>query len=771
MQHENSLGITRTDLTKQDHQLHCVVPVGQYGKVVWFKDNQLLDITLLYPRVFVDLKKVKNQLVTTLRFRKLQRSDVGHYRCFPSNATPLVPSAHISTKNENSRTIDGAPHRLRRSVNEGVDSRKAPQKPTVQKVLRRTYHDVQLLIGVPSADNVSACKANVFLVTENGLLPVTPPHAFDANVLTIHHLESRSQYNATVFCINIHGASVNSDSFIFETLPSPPSSRPTETNVTLLNNSVALLDWKAPSDIVSYYSIQMIPLSSASSFSVNASCCSSVIPVLADKAYTVVVFACNPSGCGPGSQPEFILKNSTLNVFTTTELLFSNPTHPSNEIIFVVAGTVAGICLIFGVAVYYLFKIRNQKRRNHKNFQPEASRKTATLQSANDYYTPMSPQGSVSSSELLREMLGDVLIEKEKLFIGKLLGEGEFGYVYKGKLSFPGEDEEKQNVTDVAVKCIKTAYRTPDESEALVQEGLRMRKLNHPNVMGLIGICLSNFTHASEPRTDEPSPLVVLPYLPNGDLRNYLFLARESDAVSQFSLVKLIQFALDIAKGMEYLASHNFVHRDLAARNCMLTKDYSVVVSDFGLSRKLYAQSYYRQTHITKLPVKWMAIESLGDNIFNSSTDVWGFGVTFWEILTFSQAPYPGVANHEVYDHLKSGMRLNRPAYCCQELWHTLVFPCWNPQAKQRITFSELVDRIKQFLLNPDADLTAPLQSPQTKNASSAGYDEPAIVSSNNYKLAKEDASVTANSTQRSSLLYDTALDGNPDASNDVVDL
>lgn len=48
----------------------------------------------------------------------------------------------------------------------------------------------------------------------------------------------------------------------------------------------------------------------------------------------------------------------------------------------------------------------------------------------------------------------------------------------------------------------------------------------------------------------------------------------------------------------------------------------SVCVADFGLSKKIYSGDYYRQGSVSKLPVKWIALESLADNVYTTQSDV-----------------------------------------------------------------------------------------------------------------------------------------------------
>jgi serine/threonine protein kinase len=74
---------------------------------------------------------------------------------------------------------------------------------------------------------------------------------------------------------------------------------------------------------------------------------------------------------------------------------------------------------------------------------------------------------------------------------------------------------------------------------------------------------------------------------------------------------------------MAYLAKMQYIHCDLAARNVLVSEDGTMKVSDFGLARKLYYSVYQKKVNSkTRLPIKWMALESLQGCAFSSQSDV-----------------------------------------------------------------------------------------------------------------------------------------------------
>ncbi|XP_037578446.1 hepatocyte growth factor receptor-like isoform X1 [Dermacentor silvarum] len=276
-----------------------------------------------------------------------------------------------------------------------------------------------------------------------------------------------------------------------------------------------------------------------------------------------------------------------------------------------------------------------------------------------------------------------LLFKREHLVLGPVIGQGHFGCVYRGTLELEGKGEVQQ----VAVKTLHNTDSRGVEADgqAFLEEALIMKDFHHMNVLPLIGLSI-----------DESGGLmVIIPYMKYGDLLSYIRDERNSPTVKD-----LITFGIHVAEGMKYLADTKFVHRDLAARNCMLSEDFIVRVADFGLSRDVYEKDYYSgDNKKTKLPVKWMAPESLEKGIYNHKTDVWSYGVLLWELMTRGVTPYPEVDNWDIVNFLKQGRRMQQPSFCPDELYD-IMLQCWQDDSKRRPSFAQLVTDVSNVIIS-----------------------------------------------------------------------
>ncbi|XP_065920092.1 fibroblast growth factor receptor homolog 1-like isoform X2 [Dysidea avara] len=162
----------------------------------------------------------------------------------------------------------------------------------------------------------------------------------------------------------------------------------------------------------------------------------------------------------------------------------------------------------------------------------------------------------------------------------------------------------------------------------------------------------------------------------------------------------VINFALQIASGMEHLEKLKIVHRDVAARNILIAEDFCLKICDFGMAKDVQESECYRKLDEEIIPVKWTAIEALKDKIFTNKSDIWSYGIVLWEICSYGQSPFQGFNIEQDWqnfiEYLLQGNCLEKPAGC-RDFLYDIMKECWNVNPNRRPNFSEIVTELKSF--------------------------------------------------------------------------
>ncbi|XP_025241131.1 mast/stem cell growth factor receptor Kit isoform X1 [Theropithecus gelada] len=161
-------------------------------------------------------------------------------------------------------------------------------------------------------------------------------------------------------------------------------------------------------------------------------------------------------------------------------------------------------------------------------------------------------------------------------------------------------------------------------------------------------------------------------------------------------LEDLLSFSYQVAKGMAFLASKNCIHRDLAARNILLTHGRITKICDFGLARDIKNDSNYVVKGNARLPVKWMAPESIFNCVYTFESDVWSYGIFLWELFSLGSSPYPGMpVDSKFYKMIKEGFRMLSPEHAPAEMYD-IMKTCWDADPLKRPTFKQIVQLIEK---------------------------------------------------------------------------
>uniref|UniRef100_A0A3P9HNY4 receptor protein-tyrosine kinase n=1 Tax=Oryzias latipes TaxID=8090 RepID=A0A3P9HNY4_ORYLA len=412
---------------------------------------------------------------------------------------------------------------------------------------------------------------------------------------------------------------------------------------------------------------------------------------------------------------------------------------------------------------------------------------------------------------------------RDRLKLGEPLGRGAFGQVVEAAAF---GIEKVTTCTTVAVKMLKEGATTSEYRALMSELKILIHIGHHLNVVNLLGAC-----------TKPGGPLmVIVEYCKYGNLSSYLKSKRgeyspykrkqvesvrwvsaeedvtegdlglgkipqldictgtaedklpgnnvnaheESSVDDHLTMEDLISYSFQVAKGMEFLSSRKCIHRDLAARNILLSENNVVKICDFGLARDVYKDPDYVRKGDARLPLKWMAPETIFDRVYTTQSDVWSYGVLLWEIFSLGASPYPGVCIDESFcRRLKEGTRMRPPEYATSQIYQTML-DCWLDRPTDRPTFAELVEHLGNLLqANAQQDgkdyipltadevnqCSAPIDTysrPQSKEMLSCHYDHPSSLGLSQ-QSEKSGQPLSVKTFEDMPLVHSSRMEGHPD--------
>ena len=307
---------------------------------------------------------------------------------------------------------------------------------------------------------------------------------------------------------------------------------------------------------------------------------------------------------------------------------------------------------------------------------------------------------------------GEQEIDQGKFKIGRKLGGGNFGSVHEGMTEDPIHPGQKNKV---AIKSVNNPL-DPAQIYSLICEIKVLDHLGtHLNLVNMIGACTTQFKNGKI--------WLLLEYCSHGDMKKFLLRNRDDICEGLYdhsvpheilNVRLLLKWSHSICKGMEYLASKNIMHGDLAARNILITKlnndeSYLAKIGDFGLSKAFYENASYLKQERKDIPWRWMAVDYFETGVLTVNSDVWSFGVVFWEILSVGNYPYAGGDADDTIKKIKSGFRLPVPDEIKEANWladcyNEVAKMCWHLDPKQRSSFSDLVKTFETHLTSEEKE-------------------------------------------------------------------
>lgn len=198
------------------------------------------------------------------------------------------------------------------------------------------------------------------------------------------------------------------------------------------------------------------------------------------------------------------------------------------------------------------------------------------------------------------------------------LGSGGMGIVYKA--------EDLNLKRTVALKfVVPRILRKKEDKERFLREAQTAASLNHPHICTIYHI-------------DEvgDNTFIVMEYIEGQSLKEII-------GKGPLEPEKALDFAIQIAEGLEEAHEKNIVHRDIKSSNIMVTSKAQAKIMDFGLA-KIVSKSQLTETALIMGTVAYMSPEQACGDAIDHRSDIWSLGIVLYEMLS---AHVPFQEEHE----------------------------------------------------------------------------------------------------------------------------
>ncbi|XP_015246685.1 PREDICTED: tyrosine-protein kinase receptor Tie-1 [Cyprinodon variegatus] len=563
-------------------------------------------------------------------------------------------------------------------------------EPTVQpEIENRTVdgHIAKVWWRLPTSIDHTLGMATEFLVqlfgpppyNEKVLEKKTPLNVFSTE---FHNLTYHRDYSVVVRLMNCGSHGPASKPFLFRINSQGPSP-PRNVQAQSLSTSAIQVRWQPPENpnggIIKYV-IEYQPVGQGSPHywldidDLNKTS-KDVIALNSSTLYQFKVRACSSVPGEWSAVVEERTQGDDLKMLApTTQGVAGKPSGDGNQLLVAVVGSVTVTCVTILLALLALFYIRRTLLNRRRTFTYQSGSGEETILQFNSGTLTLTRRPKPTPEPLTYPIL-----EWENIKFEDVIGEGNFGQVIKAMIKKDG------NKMSAAIKMLKEFASENDHRDFAGELEVLCKLGQHPNIINLIGAC-----------ENRGYLYIAIEYAPYGNLLDFLrksrvletdpAFAKEHGTASTLTSQQLLQFAVDVATGMHYLSDKQFIHRDLAARNVLVGDNLVAKIADFGLSR---GEEVYVKKTMGRLPVRWMAIESLNYSVYTSKSDVWSFGVLLWEIVSLGGTPYCGMTCAELYEKLPQGYRMEKPKNCDDEVYE-LMRQCWRDRPYERPPFSQI---------------------------------------------------------------------------------